>query len=115
MGLLADVDVIGADVAQLFGGINWLRDGGFGRLPVVGAYFGAKRGDAAIAPTAATSALSSAAPRFVAVELPVAPKATAWAAAESMAASPIMEPSIHIELRRGLKLKARLHSSSSTT
>lgn len=65
---------------------------------------GIKRGDLAIAPTAssvASSAVSSTTPRFVAVEVPVPPKVAARATAESMAATPSVEPTIHVELRRG--------------
>ncbi len=65
---------------------------------------GTQLGGVAITPAASNagiSALSGAAPEFVAVEMPVAPKAAARAAAESMAASSLVEPSIHVELRRG--------------
>ena len=67
---------------------------------------GTKRGGIAITPTATsatTLTLPSTAPEFVAVEMPVPPKAVAPAAAEPMAASsaPIAEPLIHVELRRG--------------
>ena len=65
---------------------------------------GTKRGDMAITPAAsiaATSTLSGAAPKFVAIEMPAPPKAAARSPAESMAALPTVEPSIHVELRRG--------------
>ena len=65
---------------------------------------GTTRGGIAVAPAAssvATSVLSGAPPEFVAVEMPVPPKAAAPAAAKSMALAPSVEPSIHVELRRG--------------
>ena len=75
-----------------------------------------QRGGMAIMPAAGiaqTSALSGAAPEFVAVEMPVPPKAAARAAAKSMAATPIVEPSIHVELRRGpLHLNVRWPTSA---
>lgn len=65
---------------------------------------GTQRGGAAITPTAisaSTSVLSGAAPEFVAVQMPAPARAASRAAAEPTAASPTVEPSIHVELRRG--------------
>ena len=45
--------------------------------------------------------MSSTGPEFVAIELPVAPKAIAAPARELAAAEVAPEPVIHVELRRG--------------
>lgn len=63
---------------------------------------GANLADAAITPAASKPPLLGTAPEFVAIEMPVpSPKAAARAAAEPMAAAPIGEALIQIELRRG--------------
>ena len=53
------------------------------------------------APNKAPTPPVGATPEFVAIEMPAPPKAAARAAAEPMAAVPIAEPLIQIELRRG--------------
>ena len=65
---------------------------------------GTQRIGVAITPTAisvSTSALSGAAPGFVAVEMPAPAKAASRAPAEPTAASPTVERLIQVELRRG--------------
>lgn len=65
---------------------------------------GFKLAGTAITPAAASKALPApmgASPEFVAIEMPAPPKAAAHAATEPMAAAPIAEPLIQIELRRG--------------
>ena len=65
---------------------------------------GVKRAVMAIAPTAAIQvphAALGAAPEFVAVDMPAPLRAAARAAVQPMAASPISESLIQIELRRG--------------
>jgi transposase len=55
----------------------------------------------AAAPNKAPTPPVGAVPEFVAIEMPAPPKAAARAAAEPMAAAPIADPVIQIELRRG--------------
>ncbi len=65
---------------------------------------GTKRGGMAITPAtsgAATFAPSGVAAEFVAVEMPVPPKAATRAAVEPTGTAPNVEPVIHVELRRG--------------
>ena len=51
-------------------------------------------------------------PEFVAIEMPASPRASARAAAQPHDATPITEPLIHIELRRGpLHLQVRWPTS----
>ena len=77
---------------------------------------GTKRSGMAITPAAsnaATLALSGAAPEFVAVEMPAPAKSAARVAAEPTAASPTVEPTISVELRRGpLHLNVRWPTSA---
>ena len=77
---------------------------------------GTKRGGTALTPaasSAATPALSGAAPEFVAVEMPAPAKSEARVAAVPMAASPTAEPTINVELRRGpLHLNVRWPTSA---
>ena len=64
---------------------------------------GVKRAGRAITPSAAITvpAAPSATVEFFAVEMPSPPRSAAHATAEAMAAAPISEPLIQIELRRG--------------
>ena len=65
---------------------------------------GTKRGGMTVAQassSAATSTPSSVAAEFVAVQMPAPAKATSRAATEPTAARATVEPSIHVELRRG--------------
>jgi len=64
---------------------------------------GVKRAGTAITPAAlgTVPAALGATAEFVAVEMPAPPRAAARAAAEAMAAAPISESLIQIELRRG--------------
>ena len=63
---------------------------------------GVKRVGIAVTPATSTAltALDTTA-EFVAVEMPAPPRAAAREAAEAMAAAPISEPLIQVELRRG--------------
>jgi transposase len=63
-----------------------------------------QRGSMAIAPVtsgAATTAPSGVAAEFVAVELPVQPEAATRAAGQPTESATIVQPLIHVELRRG--------------
>ena len=77
---------------------------------------GTKRSGMAI--TSATSGTGAPAPsgvaaEFVAVEMPVAPKAATRAALEPASTAPIVEPTIEVELRRGpLHLNVRWPTAS---
>ena len=65
---------------------------------------GVKRAGTAImeaTPNKTPSPPVGATPEFVPIQMPAPPKAAARAAAEPMAAAPIAEPLIQIELRRG--------------
>ena len=64
---------------------------------------GVKRAGTAITPAASGTvpAALGAAPEFVAVEMPAPPRTAARAAVEAMAAAPMSESLIQIELRRG--------------
>mgnify|MGYP000393802980 CR=1 FL=1 len=77
---------------------------------------GTKRGSMAIASAnsgAATPPPSGVAPEFVAVEMPIPPKAARRAAVEPTGTAPIVAPLIHVELRRGpLHLNVRWPSAA---
>ena len=76
---------------------------------------GTKRSGMTITPASsnATTRLSGVAAEFVAVEMPAPPKAVARAPAEPTTAAPSVQPTIHVELRRGsLHLNVRLPTSA---
>jgi transposase len=73
---------------------------------------GTKRVGMAITSTA-QPALNAAGPEFIAIEMPVHPKTAMHATAEPTTATPLAEPLIHIELRRGpLHLNVRWPSAA---
>jgi transposase len=75
---------------------------------------GTQRGSMTVAPASRSAATaSSVAPEFVALEMPAAPKVTARAGTQPTATSSTVEPSIHVELRRGpLHLNVRWPTSA---
>jgi transposase len=77
---------------------------------------GTKRGSMASMPAtsrATTQAPSDMVAEFVAVDMPVPPKAATRAAVEPTGTAPVVEPLIHVELRRGpLHLHVRWPSAA---